>query len=173
MLLPEPTYDGPENVVYFKGSDLEEELEKDKRITWFIELYCPWSPPCIQFSSCFSELSAKYHLENFRFAKVDLARNPQIAQKFKINTHPMSKQIPTLILFKNGVEYQRRPLVGNDRKLIPFALSFVSLILNLFQVNLFNYFLKDNVVAQFDLNNVYDECKKNLKSIKSKRPKEE
>jgi hypothetical protein len=30
MLLPEPTYEGPENIVYFRASGLEEELQRDQ-----------------------------------------------------------------------------------------------------------------------------------------------
>jgi thiol-disulfide isomerase/thioredoxin len=133
LLLPEPSYEGPENVTYFRGSDLEEELERDKRTVWLIELYTTWSPPSIEFSSVFSEISAKYSLENLRFGKVDLARNAEIAQKYKINTSSLSKQLPTLILFRNGKEFMRRPLVNNSGKLVKFVLNYVriELILNL------------------------------------------
>jgi thiol-disulfide isomerase/thioredoxin len=156
LLLPEPSYEGPENISYFGGNDLEEELERDKRIVWLIELYATWSPPCIEFSSVFSQISAKYNLENLRFGKVDLARNAEIAQKYKINTSSLSKQLPTLILFRNGKELMRRPLVNSSGKLVKFVLNY------------------ENVVSEFDLNNIYQECKNNpLKSSKSKRNKED
>lgn len=128
LFLPEPTYQGPENIAYFKGEDLEEEIQNDKRVVWMVELYTSWSPPCIDFSNVYSELSNKYSLENLKFAKVDLARNPDTATKYKINTSSLSKQLPTLILFKNGKETMRRPLVNDDNKLIKFAFSYVSLL---------------------------------------------
>ncbi|RWS24854.1 thioredoxin domain-containing protein-like protein [Leptotrombidium deliense] len=59
LLLPEPSYQGPENVVYFKSTDLEEEIQRNKRVSWLIELYAPWNPACIDFASVFSELSAR------------------------------------------------------------------------------------------------------------------
>ena len=127
LVLPEPTYEGPENVSYFRGSDLNEELSRDKRIVWFIELYTTWSPPCIEFSSIFSQLSAKYSLENLRFGKIDLARNEETAKQFKINTSTLSKQLPTLILFRNGREVMRRPVVNNSLKLVKFNMNFVSI----------------------------------------------
>ncbi|CAG2122093.1 unnamed protein product, partial [Medioppia subpectinata] len=114
LLLPEPSYEGPENVSYFRGTDFNQELENDKRIVWLLELYTAWSPPCIDFSSVFSELSGKYSLENLRFGKIDLARNEDTAKQFRINTSPLSKQLPTLVLFRNGQEVMRRPVVNNS-----------------------------------------------------------
>lgn len=126
MLLPEPTYTGPENISYFKGTDLEEEIESDKRVVWIVELYTAWSPPCIDFSHIYSELSNKYSLNNLKFAKVDLSRSPDTATKYKINTSTLSKQLPTLIMFKNGKESMRRPVVNQNGKLVKFALTYVS-----------------------------------------------
>ena len=125
LLLPEPTYGGPENVSYFKGEDLEETISDDKRIVWLVELYTAWSPPCIDFSNVFSELSNKYSLDNLKFGKVDLSRSPDTATKYKINTSSLSKQLPTLILFQGGKESMRRPLVNEKGKLIPFVLTYV------------------------------------------------
>ena len=125
-------------------------------MVWLIELYTTWSPPCIEFSSVFSELSAKYGLENLKFGKVDLARNEDMAKQFKINISALSKQLPTLVLFRNGKEEMRRPVVDNNSKLVKFNMNY------------------DNVVSAFDLNNVYEQCKASpLKSGKAKRPKQE
>ena len=33
MLLPEPTYKGPESIVYFRGNTLQEELKKDTKVS--------------------------------------------------------------------------------------------------------------------------------------------
>ena len=32
MLLPEPTYKGPESIVYFRGNSVNEELMKDTKV---------------------------------------------------------------------------------------------------------------------------------------------
>jgi hypothetical protein len=32
MLLPEPTYKGPESIVYFRGNTLQEELKRDTKV---------------------------------------------------------------------------------------------------------------------------------------------
>lgn len=59
LVLPEPSYKGPENIVYFKPADLEEELKSKPRTTWLIEFYAAWNPACIDFASHFSEISSK------------------------------------------------------------------------------------------------------------------
>lgn len=125
LVLPEPTYTGPENIAYFKGKDLDEEIEGDKRVTWLVEMYTSWSPPCINFSDHYSELSNKYSLDNLRFGKVDLARSPETATKYKINTSSLSKQLPTLILFQHGKPVMRRPVVNDKGKLVPFSFTYV------------------------------------------------
>lgn len=63
---------------------------------------------------------------NPKFGKVELSRNPGVATKYKINTSPLSKQMPTLILFKNGLEVMRRPVVNERGKLVPFNFNYVS-----------------------------------------------
>ena len=32
MLLPEPTYKGPESIVYFRGNTMAEELQRDTKV---------------------------------------------------------------------------------------------------------------------------------------------
>ena len=130
LVLPEPSYQGPENVVYFSGQDLEEELKNScngkKTCIWFIEFYAAWNPASIDFASVFAELSAKYGLDNLKFGKVDVARSPESATKYKINTSFLSKQLPSLVMFRDGKEYVRRPVVNDKGKLVPFVFTFVS-----------------------------------------------
>lgn len=39
--------------------DPQNEVERDKRITWVIEFYTAWAPTCVSFGHDFAELSAK------------------------------------------------------------------------------------------------------------------
>lgn len=144
LLLPEPTYSGPENVVYFRtAAGLEEELQRDKKITWLVVFYTVWNPSCTNFAPIFAQLSAQYVLENLKFGKIDVGRYPDAAKKYNINDSSMSRQLPTVILFKNGKEVTRRPAADNRGKLIRF------------------FFSEDNMKASFDLNHLYNECKAN------------
>lgn len=157
MLLPEPTYKGPEHVTYFRNAQsFEEELTREKRITWVVCFYTNWNPSCVNFASIFSQLSAEYHLENLRFGKIDVGRFPDSAQKYNINDGSLSRQLPTVILFKNGKEVDRRPSYDARGRLTKF------------------YFSYDNVVAGLGLNNLYKECRENpIKKAKQEKPASE
>ncbi|KAL1124557.1 hypothetical protein AAG570_001181 [Ranatra chinensis] len=151
LLLPEPTYSGPDSVVYFRTANgLEEELSRDRRIVWLVAFYTAWNPACVNFAPIFSQLSAEYGLDNLKFGKVDVGRYPDAAKKYHVNDSSVSKQLPTVILFKDGKEVVRRPTVDSKGKLYKF------------------FFTEDNTKAAFDLNNVYNECKANPLKIKKK-----
>jgi len=156
MVLPEPSYSGPENVVYFRGVNLDDEIQRDKRIIWVIAFYTVWSPSCVNFAPTFAKLSAKYSLANLKFGKIDVGRFPEVAAKYYINDTSFSRQLPTVILFKNGEEFCRRPSVNSKGKIEKFI------------------FTEDNIQAAFDFNNIHKECTENpLKDKKEKRVKSE
>jgi len=156
MLLPEPSYSGPENVVYFRGVNLDDEIQRDKRIVWVIAFYTVWSPSCVNFAPTFAKLSAKYTLSNLKFGKIDVGRFPDVAAKYQINDTSFSRQLPTVILFKNGEESCRRPAINSKGKIEKF------------------FFTEDNIQAAFDFNNIYKECASNpIKEKKEKRVKSE
>lgn len=142
LVFPEPSHSGPDKVVYFSsGTTLEEEFSRDRRVVWIIEFFALWSPPCINFASDFRSLAASYTLQNLRFGKLDVTRNPEAAAKYHVNAGTLSKQLPTLLMFRDGKPVLRRPTVDSKSKLIKF------------------HFNRDNVINDFDLNNLYKELK--------------
>lgn len=144
MLLPEPTYKGPENIVYFRATGLEEEIKRDPRVTWLVAFYAAWSPSSINFSPIFSKISSDYGLPNLKFGKIDVGRYPDVAEKFHINTSALTRQLPTVIMFQEGKETGRVPAIVNGK-----IQKFI--------------FKEEDVVHIFDLNNLYSECKKDKK----------
>uniref|UniRef100_F1LE08 Thioredoxin-related transmembrane protein 2 n=1 Tax=Ascaris suum TaxID=6253 RepID=F1LE08_ASCSU len=143
VLLPEPAYSGPQKITYFNGTELNDEIQRNKRITWLVQFYTTWSPECKHIAPVFAQLSERFALPNLRFAKLDVGRWPKEAERFRINTHPASRQLPTMSLFKDGKEVMRRPTIQNKRA-IPFV------------------FTQDNCILEFDINNLFNECKANL-----------
>lgn len=143
VFLQQPVYRGPDKIVYFGEKALEEEVLKgDPRITWLVAFYASWSPACITFAPIFAEMSEQYGRDNLRFGKLDVARCPNEAVKFKIDTSSWSKQLPTVILFQGGKESDRRPgfLKGKVQK---FSFEY------------------ENLVNAFGLNEIYAVCKRN------------
>lgn len=155
LLLPEPTYLGPEYVTYFRGpQSLDEELKRNKGVTWLLCLYAAWHPACVNFAPVYAELSASYSLDNLKFGKLDVGRYPDAAAKFRVLDGPTSRQLPTVVLLTAGEEKMRRPQADHAGKLQKFLFS------------------KDNMKATFDLDGIYQECKDKLASARTNKKNE-
>ncbi|KAJ8984106.1 hypothetical protein NQ317_017315 [Molorchus minor] len=145
LVLPEPTYSGPDNVIYFRGlQDLDEELAKNKN-TWLVAFYAVWNPACVTFAPIFAKLSCEYNLSNLKFGKVDVGRYPEAGKKYHVDSGSLSRQLPTIILFQEGKEVIRRPMADSKGKLIKFVFS------------------EENIQKGFALNGLYQNCKKSIK----------
>lgn len=118
-------------------------------------------------------------MENFKFGKVDIGRYPDAAAKYHVSDASTSKQLPTLILFKDGKEVERRPYADHKGKLVKFLFSLVRVIQGcnfkipksniILPLSIFVSIFQDNVKAAFDLNNIYNDRKKNPIKRKEKK----
>uniref|UniRef100_A0A6I8QMF0 Thioredoxin-related transmembrane protein 2 n=1 Tax=Xenopus tropicalis TaxID=8364 RepID=A0A6I8QMF0_XENTR len=120
MTCKPPLYLGPEHIKYFSDKTLEEELQSDGRVSWIIEFFANWSSECQSFAPIYAELSLKY----------------------SISPSPLSKQLPTLILFQGGREIFRRPQVDKKGRAVSWS------------------FTQENVIREFNLNELYQKAKK-------------
>ncbi|OQV23884.1 Thioredoxin-related transmembrane protein 2 [Hypsibius exemplaris] len=141
----EPIYSGPEKLEYFSGlQNMERTIAEDKRNVWLVCFYTNWSMKCIDMAPTFAELSGQYWLPNFRFGKIDVGRFGDVASKYHIGTGAWTKQLPTIILFKDGVEVARRPQADSRGVVAKYEYALPTLI------------------QDFDLNNVYEQQKGRL-----------
>ncbi|EGC33772.1 hypothetical protein DICPUDRAFT_80477 [Dictyostelium purpureum] len=113
LLKSQPDPKQSHNVQYLNQLTLKEFLFKSsnsqeiKDRYFLLELYTTWSPPCTYLASTFADLSFLY--PEINFGKIDIGRWKNIAYEYDINDSVSSKQIPSLILFKNGKEEMRLP----------------------------------------------------------------
>ena len=77
-----------------------DEVVVNSDIPVIVDFWAPWCGPCKMFAPIFNETSKKYQLKAV-FAKVDTELEHTLGSKY----HIMS--IPTLVVFKNGVEVKR------------------------------------------------------------------
>nr|XP_008529338.1 PREDICTED: thioredoxin-related transmembrane protein 2 [Equus przewalskii] len=121
MTCKPPLYMGPEYIKYFNDKTIDEELERDKRVTWIVEFFANWSNDCQSFAPIYADLSLK---------------------RYKVSTSPLTKQLPTLILFQGGKEVMRRPQIDKKGRAVSWTFS------------------EENVIREFSLNELYHRAKK-------------
>ena len=101
----------------------QEELERDKRVTWIVEFFANWSSDCQSFAPIYADLSLKYNCTGLNFGKVDVGRYTDISIRYKVSTSPLTKQLPTLILFQGGKEVMRRPQIDKKGRAVSWTFS--------------------------------------------------
>ncbi|KAJ8247741.1 hypothetical protein GJAV_G00249750 [Gymnothorax javanicus] len=152
MTCKPPLYMGPEYIKYFSDKTIEEELERDTRVTWIVEFFANWSPECQSFASIYADLSLKYNCTGLKFGKLDVGRYGEMSKKYKVSTSPLSKQLPSLLLFQGGKEVMRRPQVDKKGRAVSWS------------------FTEENIIREFNLNELYQRSKKLSKNKSEKFP---
>ncbi|XP_058506045.1 thioredoxin-related transmembrane protein 2-A isoform X2 [Solea solea] len=142
MTCKPPLYMGPEYIKYFSDSTIDEELQRDSRVTWIVEFYANWSADCQSFAPVFADLSLKYNCAGLRFGKVDIGRYGEVSQRYRVSTSPLSKQLPSLVLFQGGKEMMRRPMVDSKGRAVSWT------------------FNEENIIREFNLNELFQKSKK-------------
>ncbi|XP_028824105.1 thioredoxin-related transmembrane protein 2-A isoform X1 [Denticeps clupeoides] len=149
-----PVYMGPEYTTYFTDRTIDEELQKDARVVWIVEFYANWSPECQSFASVFADLSLKYSCAALRFGKIDVGRYADVAEKYRVNPSPLSKQMPSLILLQGGKEVMRRPQVDAKGRALSWS------------------FTEENIIREFNLNELFQKSKKMMSKEHEEKTRE-
>ena len=76
-----------------------------------VDFYATWCGPCKMFGPVFEDVSLK---NDINFVKVDVDKYSEIARKYGVMT------IPTVILFKDGVEVKRNIGFMSEQELSKF-----------------------------------------------------
>jgi len=71
----------------------------------------------------------RYDTKYLKFGKIDISRYPDAANKYHISDSSLSRQLPTVIMFKNGVEELRRPTYDSKGKIFKFFFTEVCILL--------------------------------------------
>jgi len=84
-----------------------------------VDFWAPWCAPCKMIAPTLNDI-AENENEKVRIGKVNVDHQQQLAQKFKV------RNIPTLVLFKNGKEVKRFSGVKTKR----FLMKEIELLIN-------------------------------------------
>ncbi len=77
-----------------------DEIIVNSDIPVIVDFWAPWCGPCKMMAPTFQTVAKQYPVKTI-FAKVNTENEPNLSNRFGI------RSIPTLIIFKNGVELQR------------------------------------------------------------------
>jgi len=69
-------------------------------LTVIADFWAEWCEPCQAIEPHLNEIAAEYK-EHLKIVKVDIEFNPMVTSNYAVLT------IPTLIIFKNGIEVER------------------------------------------------------------------
>lgn len=145
MTCKPPLYMGPDHITYLNNKTITDEIQRDHRVTWLVEFFANWSSECQSFAPVYADLSLKYGCAGLKFGKVDVGRYAEICEEYKVSTSPLTKQLPTLILFQGGSEVMRRPQIDKKGRAVSWTFS------------------EENVIREFNLNELYQRAKKSMK----------
>lgn len=137
--LPDDEIKLPDDITYIN------DLSECKNDYWLLEMYTTFSPACQRVAPVFADLSRQYSCDRLKFGKVDVGRNQEIAQKFRLKLGAMSQQIPTIALMKDGECVEIRPEVTSGGKLRRF------------------HFSEENIIKEFHLNQVFQKANESKK----------
>jgi thioredoxin 1 len=83
------------SVIHISDSTFQTDVaQSDKPV--LVDFWAEWCAPCKAIAPILDELADDFQ-DRLQIAKIDVEANPQITQQFSV------RNIPTLILFKNGV----------------------------------------------------------------------
>ncbi|BES83229.1 thioredoxin [Pectobacterium araliae] len=86
-------------VVNLSHDDLETHLKAGSG-TILVDFWAPWCGPCLAYAPMIEELAVQYQ-SRVMVAKLDVEANPAASERFSV------RGVPTLIVFKDGVEVAR------------------------------------------------------------------
>lgn len=90
------------NIVNINYSNFSQEVEKSS-VPILVDFWAPWCGPCRAVAPILEQLAEKYE-GKIKIGKLNVDEEHELASKFRVMA------IPTLILFKNGIQVQQ--LVG-------------------------------------------------------------
>ena len=95
-----------------------DEIVVNSEIPVIVDFWAPWCGPCKMFAPIFNQTAQKYPLKAL-FVKVNTEALPNLGARFQI------RSIPTLVVFKSGLEKKRNSGALDPLRLTSFINEFI------------------------------------------------
>lgn len=116
---PQPRYRLPDSIITLNNASFDDRITRsDHRSIYIVWCHATWSARCSQLAPVLAQLAKGYVHPRVRFARLDVAKFPAVAEKLGVSVSAASKQLPTVVCFKKGSEVARIP-VTDSAGLIP------------------------------------------------------
>lgn len=112
MLARRPLYAGPNTFKNVLTMADFEQVVLEGRGAFVVVFYAPWHDSCYATMPIWAEMSVKYSTPLLQFLLVNVETAPLIAKKCVVDTTGMTRQLPSLLLYEDGIEVARFPPVN-------------------------------------------------------------
>lgn len=104
LLFQMPMYTGPSRFVTIASLNEFDFNVLYGEHTWCVLFFAPWSDSCVTTMPLWAEMSLEFTTEKLVFGLVNVQKAPGIAERCGVDVSGFSSQLPSLILYENGVE---------------------------------------------------------------------
>lgn len=114
-LCPQPRFRLPPSIATLTTPSFNQRIANNNHRTIYV-LWChaSWSARCSQLAPVLASLAKAYSHPRVRFARIDVSKFPDTAEKLGLSISPNSKQLPCVICFKQGKEVGRIPTTDRN-----------------------------------------------------------
>lgn len=114
LLCPQPRFQYPSSIHTLNHQSFASRITNNTHKTFYVVwAHATWSPRCTQLAPVFADLCRRLRHPRVQFAKLDVGRWGEAAKLLGVTVAATSKQLPTVIVYRQGKEWARIPkLVG-------------------------------------------------------------
>ncbi|CAN8070236.1 unnamed protein product [Agarophyton chilense] len=115
---PQPRFKLPKSILTLNNVTFNDRIARNNHKTIYV-LWChaTWSARCSQLVPVLASLAKTYKHPRVRFARVDISKFPALSDTLSVSVSPASKQLPTVICYKQGKEVARIPQMDQSGNL--------------------------------------------------------
>lgn len=115
VLCPQPRFQYPSSIITLNHQSFLTRIANNTYKSFYVVwVHATWSPRCTQLAPVFADLCRRLRHPRVQFAKLDVGRWGEAAKLLDVAVAATSKQLPTVIVYRQGKEWARIPKTVGD-----------------------------------------------------------